>query len=258
MTRTQRLTGAFLGALFIALHLPFLPPTLEDLDSINFALGVRHYDISQHQPHPPGYPLYIGAAKLLHAAGLSEVHALSLLGVFAGGLALLACMRLFAAMTREQGSTPFVWLAVLVVAASPLFWFTAARPLSDMTGLAASLGVQAMLVTTGGLSGLTIAAFLAAFAAGIRSQVVWLTLPLLVLAVLRLRASVRLRGRRACVRRIRGWRPRLVRAARVRFGRTGGVLEGVLQPGCGRPEWRGNACHDADGPAGDPRGAVPR
>ncbi len=194
MTRTQRLTGAVLGALFIALHLPFLPPTLEDLDSINFALGVRHYDISQHQPHPPGYPLFIGGAKLLHAAGLSEVHALSLLGVLAGGFALLACMRLFAAMADEQGDSPFIWLAVLVVAASPVFWFTAARPLSDMTGLAASLGVQAMLITTGGLAGLTLAAFLAAFAAGIRSQVVWLTLPLLVLAVLRLRADVRLQG----------------------------------------------------------------
>ncbi len=194
MTRTQRLTGAVLGALFMALHLPFLPPTLEDLDSINFALGIRHFDISQHQPHPPGYPLFIGAAKLLHAVGLSEVHALSLLGVIAGGLALLACMRLFAAMDDEQADSPFVWLAVLVVAAAPLFWFTAARPLSDMTGLAASLGVQAMLVAGGGIGGLTLAAFLAAFAAGIRSQVVWLTLPLLVLAVVRLRADVRLQG----------------------------------------------------------------
>jgi len=194
VTRTQRLTGAVLGALFIALHLPFLPPTLEDLDSINFALGVRHYDISQHQPHPPGYPLYIGAAKLLHVAGLSEVHALSLLGVLAGGLALLACMRLFAALNDEQADSPFVPLAALVVAAAPLFWFTAARPLSDMTGLAASLGVQAMLVTTGGLAGLTAAAFLAACAAGIRSQVVWLTVPLLVLAVLRLRAGLRVQG----------------------------------------------------------------
>lgn len=194
MTRTQRLTGAVLGALFIALHLPFLPPTLEDLDSINFALGVRHYDISQHQPHPPGYPLFIAAAKLLHAVGLSEVHALSLLAVLGGGFALLACMRLFAALDEERGDTPFVWLAVLVVAAAPLFWFTAARPLSDMTGLAASLGVQAMLVTAGGIGGITLAAFLAAFAAGIRSQVVWLTLPLLVLAVLRLRSSERARG----------------------------------------------------------------
>ena len=38
------------------------------------------------------------------------------------------------------------------------------------------------------------APFCAAFAAGIRSQVVWLTLPLLVFAVLRLPRAERLRG----------------------------------------------------------------
>lgn len=194
MTRSHRFTGAVLGAIFIALHLPFLPPTLEDLDSINFALGIRDYDLSQHQPHPPGYPLFIGAAKLLHAVGLSEVHALSLLGVLGGGLALLACMKLFAALDDERLAGPFTWLAVLVVAACPLFWLTAARPLSDMTGLAASLGVQALIITTAGVGGLTVAAFLAAFAAGIRSQVVWLTLPILTLAVMRLPAGERLRG----------------------------------------------------------------
>ena len=194
MTRAQRLSGAVLGALFLALHLPFLPPSLEDLDSINFALGVRHYDVSQHQPHPPGYPLFIGAAKLLHMVGLSELHALSLLGVVAGGFGVFALMKLFAALDRDRPEGPFTWMAVLTVAATPLFWLTAARPLSDMTGLAASLGVQALLLTASGVGGLTVAAFLAAFAAGIRSQVVWLTMPLLVLAVLRLPAVDRSRG----------------------------------------------------------------
>ncbi len=194
MTRSQRLIAGVLGALFIALHLPFLPPTLEDLDSINFALGIRQYDISQHQPHPPGYPLYIGVAKLLHWAGLSEVQALSLPGVIGGGLALLALMALFARLDRDRGEGPLTWLAVLVVGASPLFWFTAARPLSDVTGLAASVGVQALLVSAGGPGALAGAAFLAAFAAGIRSQVVWLTLPLLVLAVVRLAPAERLHG----------------------------------------------------------------
>ena len=194
MTRSERLTGAVLGAVFLALHLPFLPPSLEDLDSINFALGIRHYDIAQHQPHPPGYPLFIGAAKLLAALGLSEVHALSLLGVIAGGLAVLALVKLFAELDRDRRDSPFTWLAVLVVATSPLFWFTAARPLSDMTGLAASIAVQALLVTATTTGAVTMAAFLAAFAAGIRSQVVWLTLPLLLLAVWRLAPAGRIQG----------------------------------------------------------------
>lgn len=194
MTRSQRLTGGVLGALFLALHLPFLPPSLEDLDSINFAFGIRQYDVSQHQPHPPGYPLFILAGKLLHAVGLSEVHALSLLGIVSGGLCVFALTKLFAELDSDRQESPFTWLAVLVVAACPLFWFTAARPLSDMTGLAASVGIQALLVSARRTRVVIVAAFLAAFAAGIRSQVVWLTLPLLVLAVLRLPSQERIRA----------------------------------------------------------------
>ena len=35
-------------------HLDSLPTTHEDLDSVNFALGVRDFDPGQHRPHPPG------------------------------------------------------------------------------------------------------------------------------------------------------------------------------------------------------------
>ena len=66
--------------LFLAFHLPFLPASLEDLDSINFALGLRHFDVAQHQPHPPGYPLYIALGKVAHAVVQSEARALSLVG----------------------------------------------------------------------------------------------------------------------------------------------------------------------------------
>lgn len=193
MTRSARLTGGVLGGIFIALHLPFLPPSLEDLDSINFALGIRDFDVAQHQPHPPGYPLYMVAAKLLHLVGLSEVHALSLLAVLAGGCGVYACMALFEAIDRRRLDDPRTWLAVLLVAASPLYWITAARPLSDTVGLAAALGVQALLVSAPTGHAVVIAAFLAAFAAGIRSQVVWLTLPLLLFAILGRPSSERAR-----------------------------------------------------------------
>ena len=56
MTRTIRGAAALAG-LVLALHLPWLPSWLEDLDSFNFALGLRHFDVAQHQPHPPGYPV---------------------------------------------------------------------------------------------------------------------------------------------------------------------------------------------------------
>lgn len=194
MKATFRLTGLVMAGLFLALHLPFLPSSLEDLDSINFALGIRDFDVSRHQPHPPGYPLFIAAAKGLHAIGLSEVHALSLIGITAGAFAIVALMSLFGTLDEDRSDQTLTWMAVGLVAVNPLFWLTAARPLSDVAGLAAALGVQALVVRARNVRALTVAAGLAAVAVGIRSQVLWLTGPLLVLAVMRLSREVRWRA----------------------------------------------------------------
>src|SRR5688500_20120827 len=48
-----------IAAAYLAAHLPSLAPSLEDIDSINFALGLRDFDPARHQPHPPGSPVYI-------------------------------------------------------------------------------------------------------------------------------------------------------------------------------------------------------
>src|SRR5215831_12317398 len=53
-----------IALIYLAAHLPFLAPSLEDIDSINFALGLRHFDPALHQPHPPGYPIYIALGRL--------------------------------------------------------------------------------------------------------------------------------------------------------------------------------------------------
>lgn len=209
MNRSSWLTAALLSGLFLALHLPFLPPSLEDLDSINFALGVQSYDVSRHQPHPPGYPLFILAAKLLHQMRLSEVHALSLVSVIGGALGVFAAIALFRALERERwpskareasrfsrsaasGVAP--WLAVLLVVTCPLYWMTSARPLSDAAGLAAALAVQAVIISAPSVESLALAAAVAGFVLGLRSQIAWLTVPVLALAFVRLRPAKRWAG----------------------------------------------------------------
>jgi hypothetical protein len=57
-----------IALVFLATHLTFLPASLEDLDSINFSLGLREFDVARHQPHPPGYPVYIAAGRLVNKA----------------------------------------------------------------------------------------------------------------------------------------------------------------------------------------------
>jgi hypothetical protein len=192
-TRGARVGVASLAVLFLALHLPFLPQSLEDLDSVNFALGIRDFDVANHQPHPPGYPLFILAAKALHLVVGSEAHVLSLLNILAGAAGICA---LAVFVRRLDGGRNMdhrdhrALAATALTATAPLYWFTASRPLSDLPGLAAAIGVQAL--TLAGPASLPAAAFLAGLASGIRSQVAWLTLPLLAYEVIRLPASRRL------------------------------------------------------------------
>ena len=61
--------------LFLALHLPFLPQSLEDADSINFALGAHRFDVARHQPHPPGYPLFIVLVKGVRTFAATDARA---------------------------------------------------------------------------------------------------------------------------------------------------------------------------------------
>lgn len=182
--------------LYGILHLRYLPSTLEDLDSVNFALGAESFDVAAHRPHPPGYPLYIGAARLSDSAirawfpewsrDRRAAVGLAWWSVVAAVVSLWAITRLWMAVGLSP--TQATWAALLAVA-SPLFWVTAARPLSDLPGLAAALVVQLGFVE--GLRTLRAdqnaavprvwwwAAAGAGLAIGVRSQTLWLTMPLL-------------------------------------------------------------------------------
>src|SRR6266850_1095044 len=175
---------AALSALFFVFHFPYLPVSLEDLDSINFALGVRHFDVAEHQPQPPGYPLFILAAKGAHALIPSEAKALAVVSIVAGTLGVLAIAALFRRLhSHDAPSSVWVAAATALAVTSPLYWFTTARPLSDVMGLAAAIGVQALILGARTDRELIAASFCAALAAGIRSQVVWLTVPLLIFRI---------------------------------------------------------------------------
>jgi hypothetical protein len=195
----QRSAGLALLLLFLAAHLALLPRTLEDLDSINFALGVRDYDVARHQPHPPGYPVYIALSKAstvaLRAAGVDAAapRGLAIWSALAGTAAIPALLLFF---RRLEGRDRLAWCATLIAAASPLFWFSALRPLSDMLGFAAVMWVFALVMVEReadrpGQAGwhserrLVAAALLAGLAIGVRSQTALLTLPVLALGMAR-------------------------------------------------------------------------
>jgi hypothetical protein len=194
---TPRNLALALAAAYLAVHLPSLAPSLEDIDSINFALGLRDFDPARHQPHPPGSPVYIALGRLLlmvvSAVGSSLSHTtaaaltLSLWSASAGAIALVAAVRVFEAAAPRQWGT--IWSAV-VLAACPLFWLSGLRPMSDLPGLAVALVAQALILRgRHDRRRLIAGAVVAGLGAGIRVQTLWLTVPLLGLAIVRQRGA---------------------------------------------------------------------
>jgi hypothetical protein len=213
------------AALFAVVHLPFLPQSLEDIDSINFALGLRHFDPALHQPHPPGYPVYIGLGHVSLgvltwiAPGLSlpriEALALAAWSILGGALAIVAAAMLFRSLDdrvpagdRDGWARWSVVCGPALLAVAPLFSISGVRPLSDMPGLAVALLAQALIVRGFGRPApLAAGALVAGVAAGIRAQTVVLTGPLLLGALVSQRGPHALRrciaalaaGAAACV-----------------------------------------------------------
>lgn len=183
MSTAQRIAAAALLLVFLAAHVVFLPPTLEDIDAINFAFGVRQFDVARHQPHPPGYPVFIALAKPSTAAfravgdAAAAPRGLAVWSAIGGAAALAALFMFFAALEDRR---TVAWWATVITAACPLYWFTALRPLSDSLGLAFAMASAALI-----LDGrrLVWGALLAGLAIGVRSQAFALTLPLLAVAL---------------------------------------------------------------------------
>ena len=191
------------AAVYAAAHLPFLARSLEDIDSINFALGLRDFDVAQHQPHPPGYPLYIGIGRV--ALGLvrlalprvqpstAEALALALLSALAGAVAVVCLGVIFSALDRLSVAPArrLWWWATALTVAAPLFWISGVRPMSDLPGLALALLSLALMVGADTRASMLAGALVAGLAAGVRVQTALVTLPALAFLMWTRRESPR-------------------------------------------------------------------
>src|SRR5260370_19386166 len=92
---------------------------LYDLDSVNFALGMRRFDPSVHQPHPPGYFLYVCLARLVNRILPDPNTALVALSIAAScGAALMIYL-----LTKEWFGRGPARMSIVLFLVSPLCWF---------------------------------------------------------------------------------------------------------------------------------------
>ncbi|MCK6526519.1 DUF2723 domain-containing protein [Myxococcota bacterium] len=185
--------AAFWALVTGARHAGRVAGTEQDPDGARFALGVLDFDLSAGAPHPPGYPVYVAAAKAVRALGLAEDPAVALGLVSALASAGLA-LAVFAVADRLAGRWAARGAAALLLA-SPLVGLFATRAMSDLPGAALAWGILALALAADahrGQPGAGIPASAAAIAfgllAGVRPSALPFALPALAVA---LRASPR-------------------------------------------------------------------
>lgn len=142
LSRPERVRLAAVFSVSLALFASLRTPDFNDWDGVNFALAVRDgFDLGLHQPHPPGFPLYILAAKAVHLAVRDPLSALTLLSALGGASSLVLVWWL--ARMWWPAEPAVAWLAAGWLLVTPHFWLSAEKELSDGPTLALHLAAVA-------------------------------------------------------------------------------------------------------------------
>src|SRR5258707_6691358 len=119
MIRRQKLSLVLLTSAVAITRFVFRSHYLYDLDSVNFALAIQRFDPRVHQPHPPGYFLYICLGRLLNIAFRDANLALVVLSILAScGVAVVIYK-----MTLDWFGPTAALFAGIFFLFSPLAWF---------------------------------------------------------------------------------------------------------------------------------------
>lgn len=179
--------AAFAAAVVAVLvRLPFTLERMWDHDSVQFALGVEKYDLAAHQPHPPGYPLWIGLLKLLAALGIDPLHGMVGLAVLGGAIGAGWMVLLAGRLAPEEDRLRTGLFAAALYAFDPLLWFYGELPLIYALegGLTVVLAWAATRMEEGRRPFL-LACGLFALAGGLRQSTMVLLAPLLLFGIWR-------------------------------------------------------------------------
>jgi len=105
------------------LRYAFRAKYLGEWDCVDFALGLREYNLAKYQPHPPGYPVYMFFSRFLFSLVKDEVSALTLTSAIFGALTLLPFYYLVWWM---YGLRPAIFASLLLLI-NPLHWLMSTK-----------------------------------------------------------------------------------------------------------------------------------
>jgi len=100
-------------------RIPFTSKYLYHMDSVQFALALDRYDVTIHQPHPPGYFLYVMLGRLLNIFFHDANTVFVTISILFSGLAVLA---IYLAGKELFGNRTGLFASLLAIT-SPAIWF---------------------------------------------------------------------------------------------------------------------------------------
>jgi hypothetical protein len=143
LTRRQRTCVIALG-LFVALtRLYAISHSMWDWDEALFASALHHYDVSQHHPHPPGFPLFFALAKLARIFIHDDFHALRAISIVSS---LLMFPAIFALARSLRFRFRTCITAALLFCFLPNVWYWGGTGFTDELALVTSLAGAALLL----------------------------------------------------------------------------------------------------------------
>lgn len=168
LSARERIVFWTIAAVCAASRFLAMARSMWDWDEALFCLGMRSYDVTLHHPHPPGFPVYIGMAKLLRIIVPGDFRALQAVNLIAGALVFPAIF-LLARELRMRFATSIV--AAALFAFFPNVWFFGGTAFSDVPSVV--LVVFAVVFLLRGRHSMRdywIGTFLLALSLGIRPQ----------------------------------------------------------------------------------------
>jgi hypothetical protein len=184
--------SAILIAATVLTRFAFRSRFLYDIDSVNFALALQRFDPAVHQPHPPGYFLYVCLGMLSNAIFRDANTALVAISILAG-CGAVAVIHLMAFNWFGRSAANF---AGFIFVCSPLAWFhgTVALTYIVEATFSALIGYFCWRVYSGASRFVLPAAAALGLAAGFRQSSLLVLAPVFLFSIRRAPRKLALQG----------------------------------------------------------------